>query len=525
MEIKDKPEDIHVESVENVSPTRSRDEIKLSDTSEEVENVAGSEQLQQELEIPDSLKHMSSDELAAFDKKVTRKIDLRILPALVWIYILNYLDRNNIASSRLGGLEEDLGLVGNQYQTCISILYVGYILMQIPSNMIVNKLNRPSLFITIIMFSWAIISTCCGAVQNYAGLVVIRLILGFVEAGFFGSALYYLSCWYTRKDLSFRNAVLYSGSLFSGALSGLIAAGIIDNMDGSRGLRSWRWLFIIEGAITVFTVPFTYFILPDMPHNSKFLTEQERDLVLWKLRKEVGQDDSDQLNEESYWTTFLLAIKDIKVWSITGILSFLVAACGVTNFFPTVVETLNFDRITTLGLTVPPYILAVIATFIWARHADKTGERFLHVTIPLVLSMISFIIAVATMNTGARYFSMCLMIPSLYCSYTTILSWMSNSVPRPPLKRAIALSLMNCLSNSTSIWNSYLYPTSSAPRFLTAFICNIVFVLCSIIITVILRLRLRLLNKRIENGTMNWEKELGRGNDGSKVNSDFRFLI
>lgn len=483
------------------------------------------EELERNLAIPESLKHMTEEELEAFDKKVTRKIDFRILPTLVWIYILNYLDRNNIASARLGGMEDDLGLKGNQYQTCISILFVGYILMQIPANMLMNKLGRPSVFMTTIMFTWAIISTCTGAVQNYAGLMVIRLLLGFVEAGFFGSALYYLSCWYSRKDLSLRNAILYSGSLFSGALSGLIAAGIIENMNGVHGLKSWRWLFIIEGSITIGTVPLAYFILPDMPHNSKFLTEQERDFVMWKLRREVGQDDSDKLNEESYWTTFLLTVKDIKVWCLTGVFAFLVAACGVTNFFPTVVKTLNFDNITTLGLTVPPYMIAVVATFIWARHADKTGERFLHVTIPLVLSMIAFIIAVATTNTGARYFSMCLMIPALYCSFTTIISWMSNCVPRPPLKRAIAISLMNCLSNSTSIWNSYLYPTSAAPRFLQAFIANIVFLILAIAIAVILRIKLMVLNKRIENGTMNWEKELGRGNDGSKISPDFRFLV
>ncbi|CCH43992.1 putative transporter [Wickerhamomyces ciferrii] len=482
------------------------------------------EELRHNLEIPDEIKHLSEDELKILEKKTRRKIDIRILPMLVYIYILNYLDRNNIASARLGGLEEDLGLKGNQYQTCISILFVGYILMQIPSNMIVNKIGRPSLFITVIMTIWAIISTCTGAVQNYPGLVVARLLLGFVEAGFFGSALYYLSCWYSRTELSLRNAVLYSGSLFSGALSGLIASGIIDRMDGVKGLRSWRWLFIIEGAITCASVPLAYLILPDMPHNSKFLNEQERAFILWKLRKEVGQDDSDQENKESYASTMLLTFKDIKVWAITGILSFLVAAAGVTNFFPSVVQTLNFDRVTTLGLTVPPYMLAVIATFIWARHADKTGERFWHVVFPLFLALISFIIAVATTNTGARYFAMCLMIPSIYCSFTTILSWMSNCVPRPPLKRAIAISTMNCLSNSTSIWNSYLYPSSAEPRYLVAFVCNCVFVVCSMCIALVLRTRLMILNKKIETGTMEWEKELGKGNDGSKISPEFRYL-
>lgn len=117
------------------------------------------------------------------------------------------------------------------------------------------------------------------------------------------------------------------------------------------------------------------------------------------------------------------------------------------------------------------------------------------------------------------------MVPALYCSFTTILSWMSNSVPRPPLKRAIALSLMNCLSNSASIWNAYLYPSSSAPRYTMAFACNCAFIGLAIACATALRFRLQILNKRIENGTMNWEKDLGKGNDGSEIKEDFRFLI
>lgn len=492
----------------------------------DIQKLASGEnvELERNLELPESLRGMSQEEFEAFEKKTKRKIDLRLLPMLVIIYILNYLDRNNIASARLGYLEEDLGLKGAQYQTCVSILFVGYILMQIPANMLLNKLARPSLFITVIMTTWGIISTCTGAVQSFGGLFAIRFCLGFIEAGFFGCALYYLSCWYTRKELSLRNAILYSGSLFSGALSGLIATGIIDRMNNVRGLKSWRWLFIIEGSITVAIVPISYLILPDMPSNTKWLSQQEKDLIMWKLRSEVGQDDSDKETLESYLGAFLLTVKDLKVWGVTGTLSFLVAACGVTNFFPSVVQTLNFDRVTTLALTVPPYMLAVVATYIWARHADKTGERYWHVVIPLFIAMITFIIAVSTLNVAARYFAMCVMIPSLYCSFTTILSWMSNCVPRPPLKRAIALALMNCLSNSTSIWNAYLYPSSSGPRYKVAFVCNIVFLLLAIGMATFVRTRLVVLNKRIVAGTMKWEKELGEGNHGDKVSPDFRYL-
>lgn len=104
---------------------------------------------------------------------------------LIFIYILNYLDRNNLASARLGGLEKDIGLVGNQYQICISILFVGYILFQVPSNMLLNKMGRPSIYLSVVMTIWGAISTATGAVQSFGGLVAVRVLLGVVESAFF----------------------------------------------------------------------------------------------------------------------------------------------------------------------------------------------------------------------------------------------------------------------------------------------------------------------------------------------------
>ncbi|CAI5755711.1 unnamed protein product [Candida verbasci] len=479
----------------------------LTDLKQSESEFAFSNEVEDEYaNLPESLQGLTPEELTKLEKKTTRKIDIRLMPMLIYIYILNYLDRNNIASARLAGLEKDIGLVGNQYQTCISVLFAGYILFQVPSNMLLNKLGRPSIYITVVMTIWGVLSTCTGAVQSYGGLLAIRILLGVVES----------------KTLASRNSILYAGSLISSAFSGLIAAGIL-KIPGLKG-QSWRWLFIVEGGLTVASVPFAYFVLPDNPSNTKFLSQQEKDIIMWKMSKDVGVKDSDQVNEESDLQGFFSACKDIKVWILCGTHSWLVAACGVTNFFPTVVETLNFSRTITLVLTAPPYLIAVVATFLWARHADKSGERMLHVVIPLILSLVSFIIAACTLNTGARYFAMCLMVPSLYCAFVVILTWISNTVPRPPAKRAAAIAIVNCLSNSTSIWNAYLYPSGDGPRYMIAFICNCVFIALAIAFALGLAVRLRILNKKIDNGSLNWEREFGKGFDASKINADFRFL-
>lgn len=156
--------------------------------------------------------------------------------------MLNYLDRNNIASARLAGLETDLHLKGTQYQLAVSILFVGYILMQIPSNFMLDKIGKPAPYLCLFMTIWGVISTCTAATQSYTGLIVCRFCLGFIEAAFFPGVLFLLSSWYTKKELALRTAILYSGSLLSGMFSGLIAAGILRSLDYKHGLRAWRWL-------------------------------------------------------------------------------------------------------------------------------------------------------------------------------------------------------------------------------------------------------------------------------------------
>ena len=121
-----------------------------------------------------------------------RKIDRRLMPLIVFMYILNYLDRNNIASARLGGLETDLNLHGNQYQIAVMILFVGYILMQVPSNLLLEKIAKPAIYLPSCMMLWGTISALAGSVQNFAGLVAVRFFLGFIEAVYFPGCLFFL---------------------------------------------------------------------------------------------------------------------------------------------------------------------------------------------------------------------------------------------------------------------------------------------------------------------------------------------
>lgn len=254
----------------------------------------------------------------AQDERALRlKIDLRIFPALVILFILNFLDRNNFANARLKGLEQDLGLSDVQYQTCISILLVGYVVMQVPSNMLLDKLSKPAWYLCGCAATWGIISAATGAVHNPSGAIACRFFLGCVEAVLFPGSLYFLSRWYTRKEMQLRVTILNAGNLLAQAFGGLIAAGVLGNMEGKAGIRAWRWLFIIEGAITIAVSAITAFVLPDYPSTTSWLSEREKLIALKRLELDIGGNDfgfSEESSQGGALHGFKDAISDIKVW-------------------------------------------------------------------------------------------------------------------------------------------------------------------------------------------------------------------
>lgn len=160
------------------------------------------------------------------------------------------------------------------------------------------------------MIGWAVVSAMTALTQNYVGMVLTRFFLGTVEAPFYPGALYLLSIFYTRKELATRISVLYSGNIFASAFSGLIAAGVFNGMDGALGLKGWRWLFIIQGAVTLVCAVVACFTLPDAPLQTRWLTPEQRQLA----HDRVLKDTVGQKSDASTWSGFKEAMVDPKVW-------------------------------------------------------------------------------------------------------------------------------------------------------------------------------------------------------------------
>lgn len=197
-------------------------------------------------------------------------------------------------------------------------------LMQLPSNMILTRV-RPSLYLSFWVCIWSCVSAATAAARNYSDLIIIRFFLGIAEAPFFPGVFYLLSCWYTKKELAFRTAVLYTGLVLATAFSGLIAAGIFAGMDGARGHAAWRWLFIIEGVASFGLGIAAAFILPDFPEtntgSSKWLLrDDERQVAIERMRRDrVAPTEGDH----SVWYSLKLAAADYRMWIFVGALFFL----------------------------------------------------------------------------------------------------------------------------------------------------------------------------------------------------------
>jgi MFS family permease len=177
--------------------------------------------------------------------------------------------------------------------------------------------SRPSIFLPIIMFIWGVITMAMGWVKDYKGLIAFRVVIGCLEAGFAPGVLLILSSWYKKNEQSKRFAVYISAAILSGAFGGILAGAITKGMDGISGLAGWRWLFIVEGAMTSGWAIIASFILLDFPANSKRLTSRERELAIQRIQFDSMTVRTEDTPELGHGKAFLLAVRNWRTWGFT----------------------------------------------------------------------------------------------------------------------------------------------------------------------------------------------------------------
>ncbi|KAK5998874.1 putative transporter [Cladobotryum mycophilum] len=425
------------------------------------------------------------------EKKVLRKMDMRLIPMLALLYLLSFLDRGNIGNAKIEGLIEDLHMTPNQYNWCLTVFFFTYAAFEVPSNLLLKKL-RPSRWLPLIMVCWGTVMTLMGIVKNYHGLLIARLFLGLTEAGLFPGVAYYLTMWYCRDEIQLRTALFFSTASIAGAFSGLLAFAI-SKMDGVAGLAGWRWIFILEGIATVLVAVMAFFVLHDFPETANFLTEEEREFIVYRLKYQ-GQifinDGVEQVHvaqaEEFRWEYIRQAFTDWQIW--VNILVYWGVVCplyGISLFLPTIIKSLHYTSSKAQLMTVPIYVVAAILAVITAYLSDKAKKRSPFVIGFLFLMIVGYAMCISSSNPKVVYGGVFLVAAGIYPAFPGVICWLSNNLSGS-YKRSAGMAIQIGVGNLGGAMASNFYRQTDSPRYILGHALELGFITLGIVAAFIL---------------------------------------
>ena len=384
----------------------------------------------------------SSDFTPAAEKKLLRRLDLYTAPVLIAMYFSSFLDRVNIGSAAVAGMPKALGLTGNQLGTAVSLFYVTYLICEIPLSLALKKV-QPRRLMTAIAISWSVVSIFTGFAQNYGGLVAIRLVLGVTEAGMFPCLNLYLTMIYNRKELAFRVSLIFIASGLAGAFGSSIATGIISRLDGAGGFAGWRWLFIIEGLISIVLAAIPWILIPADMKTAWWLAEDDRKTYAARLELIKAYHGSEHL----IWKDVFAAFRDWKVWiSSFCQLAGAGALYGYSTFLPSILLGLGYSSLQAQYLTIPPYLLGSISCCIVSFASDKVKIKSLFLMGAACFTSTGYIILIASTNNSAKYAATYLVGLGLYIAPGLNLAWLGANTA-PHYKRACSIGFNQTFAN------------------------------------------------------------------------------
>ncbi|KAI0102247.1 MFS transporter [Nemania sp. FL0031] len=325
-----------------------------------------------------------------------------IVPTVSILYLFCFIDRANIGNARLAGFETDLGLKGYDYNTVLSIFYVSYIVFEIPSNLACKWIG-PGWFLPAISLGFGISSLGTAFVHDRAAACGVRFVLGIFEAGMMPGISYYLSRWYRRSELTFRLSLFIVMAPLAGAFGGLLASGIL-MLDHFGGLHSWRMIFGIEGIITIGLSVIAFFTLTDRPETARWLTQEEKDLAIARVKSErmaqasvLDKPDNSKL-WLGFWNPMVLSTAFIFLFNN-------ITVQGLAFFTPTIVATIYPAKSTIEKqlYTVPPYVLGAVFVVGLSLASWRFDRRALFIVVTAPLTMLGYILFLASHVARVRY--------------------------------------------------------------------------------------------------------------------------
>jgi len=363
-----------------------------------------------------------------------------VIPVAVVMYMLAYLDRNNVSVilAFISKNDPSMSLTPSATGMAAGIFFVGYMFLQIPGALLAQKWSAKKT-VLILMVLWSFAAMSCGMVHTQGQLYFARFVLGFFEGGVWPSVLVLLASWFPLKERARANALwmicLPLSSMLMAPLSGVLLSHI-----------SWRTVFIIEGIPPLVWAIVWWFVIKDHPHQAKGIDPNERDWIETQLKK-----DEEPLANLPH-ANYLDALKSGRTWMLIGIYFFWISGFyGFSMWLPTAIKNLGFSSPTVVGwLTAIPYTCALVTMILVSRWCDRTGNRKLALGIPMIVALVFMIIGqfVPQTNTPQHVIAivlLCIVGMGVYAPYGPF--WVVPAESLPPAVLAFSMGLINALGN------------------------------------------------------------------------------
>jgi D-galactonate transporter len=328
--------------------------------------------------------------------RTMRKVAARLIPVLLLLYVIAYLDRVNVTFAQ-DKLQEDLGFSSAVYGFGAGIFFIGYFFLEVPSNLALHKFGARR-WMARIMVTWGIISAATMFVSSPASFYGVRFLLGVAEAGFFPGMILYLSYWFPARERAKAVGFFMSAIAISYAIGAPISGGIMSVFDGVAGLKDWQWLFLIEALPAILAGFFVLYYLDDGPEHADWLEDDEK---RWLARRLEGEERA-RLSVDRH-ASVGAALKDRRVLAF-GLLYFcmVVNVYGLSFWVGEIVG--NIGGLSEVGkgfVTAIPYAVAIVGLIVISRRSDRTGDRKGHVAVPLAVAAVAFVVSTVVSPVAA----------------------------------------------------------------------------------------------------------------------------
>lgn len=324
---------------------------------------------------------------------VVRKVHLRIMPIIFALYLFNYIDRTALGIANVNGMEEELGLTATMFGFASGLFFVGYILLEVPSSVIAQRIGARR-WIARIAISWGAVASLTAFVPNYEWLLIARVLLGIAEAGFAPTVLLYLTLWFSNRERPKAFSFYLLGIPLSSVVAGPLASWLTTAGDGALGLSGWRFMTLTSGLPAILVGLIAYVYLTDRPQEATWLTDSEKKAITDDI------DDATEPEARTHHGGMLASLASGRVW-IMGLayMGVVYGLYAIGFFMPAVIDGFAEEFGTTFNtfengcLIAVPYIFATLGLIFWPRHATRTGDLGWHVLIGTIVGGTGIVIA------------------------------------------------------------------------------------------------------------------------------------